>query len=340
MKILVTGGMGFIGSHTIVELINEGHSVICVDNLSNSAEDVVGRIKSITNIPPIDKFTFIKDDLRLISNIFSIFEKYQIDAVIHFAAFKSVGESVSNPIGYYHNNITGLINLVGAMNHYGCKNLIFSSSATVYGDSEVYPFTESMKPGIPTNPYGATKSMGERILSDLVKSNTGWNITALRYFNPIGAHPSGLIGERPIGEIRNLIPYVAEVAAGKREILNVFGGDYPTKDGTCIRDYTHVVDVARAHVSALKSFEIKASDLKIYNVGTGIGYSVLDVVDAYGAACGKYIPYVIVDRRPGDVAVSYCDNSKIKNELGWEPKYTLTDMCVDSWNWTKKFYGI
>lgn len=328
MKILVTGGTGYIGSHTIVELLNEGHEVVCVDNLYNSCKIAVERIEKITG----KKFKFYEVDLLDAKKVNDIFDKEKIDGAIHFAGYKAVGESVGKPLEYYHNNITGTLILCDAMRKHKVKNIIFSSSATVYGDPKTVPIKESSPLGDTTNPYGSTKSMLERVLTDLNKADNEWNVVLLRYFNPIGAHPSGLIGEDPKGIPNNLVPYIAQVAIGKREKLSVFGNDYPTEDGTGVRDYIHVVDLARGHVCALKKFAPK-SGVTIYNLGTGKGYSVLDVVKAYSKACGKDIPYEIKGRRAGDVAVCYCDPEKAKKELGWVAKYGIEEMCESSFKW-------
>lgn len=328
MKILVTGGAGYIGSHTCVELLNNGYETVIVDNLYNSSSKAVERIETITNRKPV----FYKVDLLDKASLDSVFAKERPDAVIHFAGLKAVGESVEKPIQYYYNNLTGTLNLVDCMKNHKVKNIIFSSSATVYGDPAFIPITEECPKGSPTNPYGWTKWMIEQILSDLHTSDPDWNVILLRYFNPIGAHESGLIGEDPKGIPNNLVPYVAQVAIGKRDCLNVFGDDYNTHDGTGVRDYIHVMDLAAGHVMAIEKFSEK-SEVRTYNLGTGKGCSVLDIVHAYEKACGHSIPYEIKPRRAGDVDASYSECSKAKKELGWEAKYNVDDMCADSWRW-------
>ena len=328
MAILVTGGAGYIGSHTVVELQNAGYEVVVLDNLVNSSRKSLLRVEKITG----KKVPFYEADILDREALEQIFAKEAIDAVIHFAGLKAVGESVAKPWEYYHNNISGTLTLVDVMRKHGVKNLIFSSSATVYGDPAVIPITEECPKGQCTNPYGWTKSMLEQILSDIQKADPEWNVVLLRYFNPIGAHQSGLIGENPNGIPNNLMPYITQVAVGKLKELGVFGNDYDTPDGTGVRDYIHVVDLAVGHVKALKKIEEKAG-LCIYNLGTGTGYSVLDIVKNFEEATGVKIPYVIKDRRPGDIAVCYADASKAKTELGWEAKYGIRDMCADSWRW-------
>lgn len=328
MAILVTGGAGYIGSHTCVELLNAGYEVAVLDNLYNSSEAAVERVEEITG----KKISFYKADLLDREAVEAIFEKEKIEAVIHFAGLKAVGESVAKPLEYYHNNITGTLILCDVMRKHGVKNIIFSSSATVYGDPAFVPITEECPKGQITNPYGQTKGMLEQILTDFHTADPEWNVVILRYFNPIGAHESGRIGEDPKGIPNNLVPYIAQVAVGKRECLGVFGNDYPTHDGTGVRDYIHVVDLAVGHVKALKKIEEKAG-VKIYNLGTGKGYSVLDVVKAYEKACGKPIPYEIKERRPGDIATCYADASKAKEELGWTAERGMEEMCVDSYRW-------
>lgn len=327
MAILVTGGTGFIGSHTVVELINAGKEVVIVDNFSNSKPEVLNRIEKITGTRPV----FYQADLLDKPAIDRIFEEQKIDAVIHFAGFKAVGESVHKPLEYYHNNITGTLMLCQSMKEHQCKRIVFSSSATVYGMNNPVPFKEGM-PTSATNPYGYTKVMIEQILSDLHIADPEWSVVLLRYFNPIGAHDSGLIGEDPNGIPNNLLPYVSQVAIGKLPCLSVYGDDYDTVDGTGVRDYIHVVDLARGHVAAIKKLEQKPG-LFICNLGTGHGYSVLDVINAFSKACGKEIPYVIDPRRPGDIAECWCDPSKAKRELGWEAQYGIEEMCAHSWNW-------
>ncbi|MDD6011045.1 MAG: UDP-glucose 4-epimerase GalE [Lachnospiraceae bacterium] len=330
MSILVTGGVGFIGSHTVVELQNAGYDVVVLDNLCNANPKVLDRIEAITG----KKVPFYKADIRDREALNEIFEKESIDSVIHFAGLKAVGESVQKPLEYYDNNISGTLVLVDVMRQHGCKNIIFSSSATVYGDPAFVPITEECPKGVCTNPYGWTKSMLEQILSDIQKADNEWNVVLLRYFNPIGAHKSGTIGENPNGIPNNLMPYITQVAVGKREELGVFGDDYDTPDGTGVRDYIHVVDLALGHVKALKKIEEKAG-LKIYNLGTGCGYSVLDVVHNFEKASGVKIPYSIKPRRAGDIATCYADAAKAKEELGWEAQYGILEMCEDSWRWQK-----
>ena len=328
MTILVTGGAGYIGSHTCVELLNAGYDVIVVDNLYNSSKKALDRVQEITG----KTLKFYEDDILNREGMTKIFEENQIDAVIHFAGLKAVGESVAKPIEYYHNNIGGTLVLVDVMRNHGCKNLIFSSSATVYGDPAEIPITENCPKGTCTNPYGWTKSMLEQILTDVHTSDPEWNVVLLRYFNPIGAHKSGKIGEDPKGIPNNLLPYVAQVAIGKLECLGVFGDDYDTPDGTGVRDYIHVVDLAVGHVKAVEKLADKEG-VSIYNLGTGNGYSVLQVVHAFEKACGHPINYQIKPRRPGDIAMCYCDPAKAKRELGWEAQYGIEEMCEDSWRW-------
>ena len=330
MKILLTGGAGYIGSHTCVELLNAGHEVIVLDNLSNSSKESLKRVEEITG----KSVLFYLADIRDREALTKVFSENDIDAVIHFAGLKAVGESVAKPWEYYENNIGGTLTLVDVMRKQGVKNLIFSSSATVYGDPKEMPIKESCPKGSCTNPYGWTKSMLEQILSDIQAADPEWNVVLLRYFNPIGAHESGRIGENPNGIPNNLMPYITQVAVGKREKLSVFGNDYPTPDGTCIRDYIHVVDLARGHVAALKKIQEQAG-LFICNLGTGTGYSVMDVVNAFMEATGVDLPYVFAARRPGDAAVSYSDPSLAERELGWKAKYDLKRMCEDSWRWQK-----
>ena len=328
MSILVTGGAGFIGSHTVVLLQEAGYDVVVVDNLSNSNEISLERVKAITG----KAVTFYKADILDRDALEEIFAKEEITACIHFAGLKAVGESVAMPLEYYQNNIAGTLVLVDVMRKHGCKNIIFSSSATVYGDPAIIPITEECPKGICTNPYGWTKSMLEQILGDMQKADPEWNVILLRYFNPIGAHKSGTIGENPSGIPNNLMPYVTQVAVGKRPELGVFGNDYDTHDGTGVRDYIHVVDLANGHLKALEKIS-ENPGLKIYNLGTGTGYSVLDVVKNFEAATGVKVPYVIKERRPGDVAACYADASKAKEELGWEAQYGIREMCEDSWRW-------
>jgi len=328
MAILVTGGAGFIGSHTCVELLNAGYDVVVVDNLCNASEEALKRVEKITG----KSVTFYQEDIRDAEALNQIFEKESIDSVIHFAGLKAVGESVVKPLEYYQNNIAGTINLCEVMRSHGVKNIIFSSSATVYGDPAFIPITEECPKGTCTNPYGWTKWMLEQILTDLHTADPEWNVVLLRYFNPIGAHKSGLMGEDPKGIPNNLVPYIAQVAIGKREALGVFGNDYDTHDGTGVRDYIHVVDLAIGHVKALKKIEEKAG-VCVYNLGTGVGYSVLDVLHAFEKACGKELPYEIKPRRAGDIAACYSDAKKAKEELGWEAERGIAEMCEDSWRW-------
>lgn len=330
MAILVTGGAGYIGSHTCVELLNAGYEVVVLDNLSNSSEKSLDRVKQITG----KEVKFYKGDILDRDILKKILETETIDSCIHFAGLKAVGESVEKPWEYYNNNIGGTLTLVDEMRKHGCKNIIFSSSATVYGDPAIIPITEECPKGTCTNPYGWSKSMLEQILSDMQKADPEWNVILLRYFNPIGAHKSGLIGENPNGIPNNLMPYITQVAVGKLKELGVFGNDYDTPDGTGVRDYIHVVDLACGHVKALKKITENAG-LCIYNLGTGTGYSVLDIVKNFEAATGVKIPYVIKDRRPGDIATCYSDATKAKEELGWTAQYGIKEMCADSWNWQK-----
>lgn len=328
MKILVTGGAGYIGSHTCVELLEEGYEVVIVDNLYNASEKAVERIREITG----KTLTFYRADIRDYEAMNGIFAKEKPDTVIHFAGLKAVGESVDKPLEYYENNIAGTLCLCRAMRGNGCKNIIFSSSATVYGDPAVIPITEECPKGVCTNPYGWTKHMLEQILTDLHTADASWNVILLRYFNPIGAHKSGMIGEDPKGIPNNLLPYVAQVAIGKLPCIGVFGNDYDTPDGTGVRDYIHVVDLAKGHVKAINKIK-ENPGIKIYNLGTGIGYSVLDVIKAFSKACKKELPYEIKERRAGDIAVCYADAALAKEELGWEAQYGIQEMCEDSWRW-------
>lgn len=329
MKILVTGGTGYIGSHTCVELLQKGYEVVVFDNLYNSKIDVVEKIEKITG----KKITFYKADMLDKESMRPVFAEHTFDAVIHFAGLKAVGESVEKPLLYYKNNIAGTINLCEMMNEYGCKKIIFSSSATVYGSPETVPITEDF-PLSTTNPYGSTKLMLEGILSDLCVPDKEWSVVLLRYFNPIGAHESGLLGESPNGIPNNLMPYIMQVAVGKLPELGVFGNDYDTPDGTGVRDYIHVVDLAKGHVNAVEK-ATSANGVNIYNLGTGNGYSVLDIVKAFEAANGVTIPYSIKPRRAGDIAICYANPQKAKDELGWEAKYDLQRMCEDSWRFAK-----
>ena len=328
MAILVTGGAGYIGSHTCVELLNAGYDVVVVDNLYNSSEKALQRVEQITG----KKVKFYEVDLLDQPALKDVFDKETIESVIHFAGLKAVGESVHKPLEYYHNNITGTLILCDEMRKHGVKDIVFSSSATVYGDPAEIPITEHCPKGEITNPYGRTKGMLEQILTDLHTADDEWNVVLLRYFNPIGAHESGLIGEDPKGIPNNLVPYIAQVAVGKLEYLNVFGNDYDTPDGTGVRDYIHVVDLAKGHVKAVKKLTDK-DGVSIYNLGTGVGYSVLDALHAYEKACGKTLKYEIKPRRDGDVAVCYSDSAKAKKELGWVAEKGIEEMCADSWKW-------
>lgn len=326
--ILVTGGAGYIGSHTCVELLEAGYDVVVVDNLCNSSSESLRRVEKITG----KSLKFHEADIRDEAALDRIFGSYKVDAVIHFAGLKAVGESVSKPLEYYDNNIVGTLTLAKVMKAHGCKNIIFSSSATVYGDPAFVPITEDCPKGTCTNPYGWTKWMLEQILSDLHTADKQWNVILLRYFNPIGAHKSGLIGEDPKGIPNNLLPYVAQVAIGKLDCIGVFGNDYNTPDGTGVRDYIHVVDLAKGHVKAIKKLADNAG-VSIYNLGTGNGYSVLQVVKAFSKACGHELKYQIKPRRPGDIAACYCDPGKALRELGWKAEYGIDEMCADSWRW-------
>ncbi len=327
MKILVTGGAGYIGSHTCVELLNAGYDVVVLDNLCNSSEKSLQTVKEITG----KDFPFYNVDLLDYEATDKVFCENKIDAVIHFAGLKAVGESVQIPIKYYHNNITGTLNLVDIMEKHGVFNIVFSSSATVYGTPKTVPITEDF-PLSTTNPYGSTKLMIENILRDVFVSNNKWSITLLRYFNPIGAHKSGKMGEDPKGIPNNLLPYVAQVAVGKLQYVHVFGNDYPTKDGTGVRDYIHVVDLSLGHLKAIEK-NANVPGVYTYNLGTGNGYSVLDIIKAFSKACGKDLPYKIEARRPGDIAECYANPEKALKELGWSAKRGLAEMCEDSWRW-------
>jgi len=327
MKILVTGGMGYIGSHTVVELQQAGHDVVVVDNLSNAVVSVQERVQKITGEP----FQFEEADIRDRAALERIFGQHKVEAVIHFAGLKAVGESVAQPLRYYDNNVNGSVILFETMTKFGVKSLVFSSSATVYGDPASVPIREDF-PLSATNPYGRSKLMIEDILRDLAKAEPDWRIALLRYFNPVGAHESGLIGEEPNGIPNNLVPYIAQVANGQREKLSVFGGDYPTPDGTGLRDYIHVVDLAIGHVKTLDRLA-KGPGIVTYNLGTGRGNSVLEMVRAFEAACGRPIPYQIVDRRPGDVAKCYADPAKAREELGWSAERDVAQMCADVWRY-------
>ena len=328
MSILVTGGAGYIGSHTVIELVNAGYDVVVVDNLCNSSNESMKRVEEITG----KAVKFYEVDILDKEGLTKVFENESIDSVIHFAGLKAVGESVAKPWLYYNNNITGTLVLLDVMNEFNVKNIVFSSSATVYGSPAEIPITENCPKGEITNPYGQTKSMIEQILTDIYKADTEWNIILLRYFNPIGAHKSGRIGENPNGIPNNLMPYITQVAVGRLKCLGVFGNDYPTPDGTGVRDYIHVVDLALGHVKAIEKISTNPG-LKVYNLGTGKGYSVLDIVKNFEKASGVKIPYEIKPRRAGDIAECYADASKAKEELGWEAQYGILEMCEDSWRW-------
>lgn len=332
--ILVTGATGFIGSHTCVRLIETGHKVVAIDNLCNSKRQVVNKINTITGT----KLNFIKCEMCDIKELNEVFEKHEIDSVVHFAGLKAVGESVGRPLAYYENNLYSTINLLNIMNGKNIKKLVFSSSATVYGEPVTLPITEDF-PLSSTNPYGATKLMIEQILKDVYKSDTDWNIALLRYFNPIGAHESGLIGEDPIGIPNNLLPYIINVALGKIKKLRIFGNDFPTLDGTGVRDYIHVTDLAEGHISALNKIS-KDSGLHIYNLGTGKGCSVLQLIKTFEEVNNVHIPYEIVKRRWGDVATCYADITKAEKELGWKAQRSIEQMCIDAWRFAKRMNGI
>lgn len=327
MKILVTGGAGYIGSHTCVELLSAGHQVVVVDNLENSKIESVNRVRKITG----KDLSFHQIDLLHKADLDTVFHQHRLDAVIHFAGLKAVGESVDKPLEYYHNNITGTLVLCDVMKKHQVKSIVFSSSATVYGDPETVPILENF-PTSATNPYGRTKLMIEEILQDLHTADPDWNINLLRYFNPVGAHESGLIGEDPNGIPNNLVPYISQVAVGRLKELSVFGNDYDTPDGTGVRDYIHVVDLAAGHLKALEYMQ-KHKGCFVFNLGTGRGYSVLEMIDAFEKASGKSVPYSIVDRRSGDIATCYADPTLAHNELGWQAKHDLDRMCVDTWRW-------
>ncbi len=329
MNVLVTGGAGYIGSHTVVELLSEGYGVVVVDNFANSKEESLRRVEQITG----KKVTFYKKDVRDKAALVKIFKKHKIDWVIHFAGLKAVGESVQKPLEYYDNNLVSTLVLLEVMREFGVKNFVFSSSATVYGDPEELPLKETTKLNHTTNPYGTSKAMQEQILKDLWVGDNSWNLVLLRYFNPVGAHESGLIGEDPKGIPNNLMPYVAQVASGKLQCIGVFGNDYNTPDGTGVRDYIHVVDLAKGHVAAIKA--MKDAGVHIFNLGTGNGYSVLDMVKAFSKACGKELPYEIKPRRAGDIAACYASSEKAEKELGWKAELDLEAMCRDQWNWQK-----
>ena len=330
--VLVTGGAGFIGSHTVVELLSQNYQVVIVDDLSNSSPIAIDRIKQIVGEQAAENLVFYEANILDRDALSKIFDAHDIDRVIHFAGYKAVGESVRKPLEYYHNNIEGTLALCDVMRAHGCKSIIFSSSSTVYGDPDNPPVTELDPKKPATNPYGWSKWMIEQMLTDLHTADPEWNVVLLRYFNPIGAHPSGLIGEDPKGIPNNLVPYVAQVAVGKLEAVQVFGDDYPTPDGTGVRDYIHVVDLARGHVDALNWMNGK-SEVGIFNLGTGTGSSVLDVIHAFEKACGHDLPYKICPRRDGDIASNWCDASKAEREMGWKAEFDIEDMCRDSWNW-------
>ncbi len=331
MSILVTGGTGYIGSHTVVELLEIGKDIVVVDNFSNSRPEVIENIKKITN----KDFKFYEVDILDEEKLNQVFQENEIDAVIHFAGLKAVGESVKKPLEYYYNNITGTLILLKVMRKYNCKKIVFSSSATVYGNPGNPKYVETMGRGVPTNPYGKTKAMIEEILEDTYNADKNMSISILRYFNPIGAHPSGIIGENPQGIPNNLMPYIQKVAIGELKEVSVFGNDYNTKDGTGVRDYIHVQDLAVGHLKALEYLEKKGSGVYIHNLGNGQGYSVLEIINTFEKVNNVKIPYKITDRRPGDLDMFYADPTKAKNELGWENKKSLEDMCRDSWNFMK-----
>lgn len=330
MKILVTGGAGYIGSHTCVELLEKGHDVVVIDNFDNSSPMSISRVEKITG----RSVSMYKADVRDFDALEKIFTEHKIDFVIHFAGLKAVGESVAKPIEYYNNNLYGTLVLLDVMRKHGCKKIVFSSSATVYGTPERLPLDETCRTGGTTNPYGTSKYFQEIMLRDVYASDNEWTVMLLRYFNPVGAHESGLIGEDPQGIPNNLTPYIAKVAIGELKEIGVFGDDYDTPDGTGVRDYIHVVDLAKGHVAAIEHAD--KPGVYTYNLGTGVGYSVLDVIRAFGKACGRDLPYVIKPRRPGDIAACYADAGKAKRELGWEAKLGLDDMCASLWKWQSK----
>lgn len=327
MNVLITGGMGYIGSHTCIQMIEAGMTPIILDNLYNSKSSVIGRIEKVSGQRPV----FVQGDVRDKATLVEVMKQHQVESVIHFAGLKAVGESVAKPLEYYDNNVNGTLVLVDAMRDAGVRSLVFSSSATVYGDPASVPITETF-PTSATNPYGRSKLMVEECLTDFQHANPDWSITLLRYFNPVGAHPSGELGEDPQGIPNNLMPFVSQVAVGRREFLSVFGSDYPTKDGTGVRDYIHVVDLADGHIAALNHVGTQPG-LHVYNLGTGIGYSVLDMVEAFAKASNKPIPYQLVDRRPGDIAECWADPAKAQQELGWTATRSLEDMTQDTWRW-------
>lgn len=328
VKVLITGGMGYIGSHTCVQMIEAGMEPIIVDNLCNAKVEVLSRIEALTGKKPV----FHQGDIRDEAFLDSVFAEHDIQAVIHFAGLKAVGESVAKPLEYYDNNVNGSLVLARSMRKAGVKSIVFSSSATVYGDPDIVPITEDSPTGATTNPYGRSKYMVEECLSDLFNAENDWSITLLRYFNPVGAHPSGTMGEDPQGIPNNLMPFIAQVAVGRREKLSVFGNDYPTPDGTGVRDYIHVMDLADGHIAALKSVGDKAG-LHIYNLGTGKGSSVLDMVEAFALACGKPVPYELCPRRPGDIAECWASTEKAERDLGWKATRSVTEMTADTWKW-------
>ncbi len=328
-NILVTGGAGFIGSHTLVELLNGGYGAVVVDNLCNANEIALRRVEELTG----KKVAFYNADIRDRAAIEKIFSAHRFDAVIHFAGLKAVGESCAKPLEYYDNNLYGTLVLLETMRAHNVKKIVFSSSATVYGTPETLPLTEDCKTGGTTNPYGTSKYFQEIMLTDLYKADPAWNVILLRYFNPVGAHASGRIGEDPKGIPNNLMPYVAQVASGKLKKINVFGNDYPTKDGTGVRDYIHVVDLARGHLAAIE--HCTDAGVHVYNLGTGVGYSVLDMIHAFEKACGRSLPYEICPRRAGDIAACYADPAKANRELKWKAEYGIEEMCRDQWNWQK-----
>ncbi len=330
MAVLVTGGSGYIGSHTCVELLNAGYDIVVLDNFSNSSPVALDRVKELTG----KDFPFYNCDIRDFDGLCKVFESEKIDSVIHFAGLKSVGESTAFPMMYYENNVVGTLTLCNAMAKYDCKRIVFSSSATVYGNENISPLCEDMRTGAVTNPYGRTKYMIEEILKDLAAADKEWSIVLLRYFNPIGAHKSGRIGENPNGIPNNLMPYITQVAVGKREFLSVYGSDYDTHDGTGVRDYIHVVDLALGHLKAVDAVK-KSKGVSVYNLGTGNGYSVLDIVKAFEKASGNPLPYKLVDRRPGDIATCYSNPEKALKELNWKAERGIEQMCEDSWRWQK-----
>lgn len=331
MKILVTGGAGYIGSHTCITLLEQGHEVIIVDNLCNSKKIAVERVEELSGA----HVTFYQVDVCDRAALRDVFWHHEVDAVIHFAGLKAVGESVAQPLRYYENNLTSTLSLLSVMEEFGVKNLVFSSSATVYGNPASVPITEEFPTGATTNPYGTTKVMIERIVTDYCHAHPDFNAILLRYFNPVGAHKSGKLGEDPNGIPANLTPYITQTAVGKRDKVHVYGKDYDTPDGTGVRDYIHVVDLAEGHAAAIRLMEQDACGLRVYNLGTGKGVSVLEMIAAFSKAVGKEIPYVIEERRPGDIAACYADCSKAKNELHWEATKTLDDMCEDAWRWQR-----